>query len=197
MTQLATLTVRTNAALGRLAELQRRADRIPAATTPLVRPALTELSAALEELQVANEQLQAYLEELASTRARADEMALRLDEFVQAVPVACIWTDPNGMILEANEMAAVLLNVARARLPRKPLMLFLADRARFFEALAALAAPGGGAVEMDMLVRPRERRPKRSRLSGRVMSTDSRWCWFLRGVDETNVAPTMESTATV
>lgn len=188
MTQLATLTVRTNAALGRLADLQRRAERIPSTTTPVVRPALKELSAALEELQVANEQLQSHLEELASARARADELGTRLDEFVQALPIACIWTDPNGVIQEANEMAAALLNVARARLPRKPLMLFLADRARFFEALAALAAPGGGAVEMEMLVRPRERRPKMARMSGRVMASDARWCWFLVAAADSDVA---------
>lgn len=184
MTQLHTLTVRTNAALGRLADLQRRAEQISTTTTPVVRPALKELGSALEELQVANEHLQAQVEEAATARVRADELSRRLDEFIQAVPVACIWSDASGVILEANEHAAALLNVARARLPGKPLMLFLADRTRFFEALAALAAPGGGAVELELLVRPRERRPRMTRVSGRVLMNDARWCWFLRLAEE-------------
>lgn len=184
MTQLHTLTVRTNAALGRLAELQRRAEQISTTTTPVVRPALKELGSALEELQVANEQLQAQVEEAAASRMRADEMARRLDEFIQAVPVACIWSDASGVILEASETAAAMLNVARARLPGKPLMLFLADRTRFFEALAALGAPGGGAVELELLVRPRERRPRMARITGRVLMNDARWCWFLQQVEE-------------
>lgn len=179
MTQLHTLTVRTTAALGRLADLQRRAEHVTSAT-PVIKPALKELASALEELQVANEHLQAQFEELAASRVRADDVSRRFEEFLQVVPIACIWSDPQGVILEANDMSAALLNVARPRLAGKPLMLFLSDRPRFFDALAALSAPGGGAVETDITVRPRERRPRLVRLTGRVLESESRWCWFLR-----------------
>ena len=184
MTQLHTLTVRTNAALGRLADLQRRAEHLNAtAGVPVVRPALRELSAALEELQVANEHLTSQLDELGAARVRADELARRFEEFVQAVPVACIWTDQSGTILEANETAASLFNVARPRLPGKPLMLFLGDRQPFFDALRALGAPGGSAVDLVMLVRPRERRPRRARLHTCMLTEDPRWCWFVTPLD--------------
>lgn len=182
MTQLHTLTVRTTAALGRLADLQRRAEQVTSAT-PVIKPALKELTAALEELQVANEHLQAQLEELAAARLRADDVSRRFEEFLQVVPIACIWSDPQGVILEANDTAAALLNVTRARLAGKPLMLFLSDRPRFFGALAALSAPDGGVVETDITVRPRERRPRLVRLTGRVLASESRWCWFLRPVE--------------
>ena len=187
MTQLHTLTVRTNAALGRLADLQRRAEQISTATTPVIRPALKELSSALEELQVANEQLQSQIEELVTARTRADELSRRMDEFLQIVPIACLWTDPAGVILEANESAAVLLNVARPRLPGKPLMLFVADRQPFFDVLTALKAPGGGAAEIETLVRPRERKPRAARLTARVLAHDTRWCWFISPAAEVDV----------
>src|SRR5687767_11473497 len=68
MTTIQMLTVRTNAALGRLASLQKRAARATEATAPVIRPALKELSDALEELRVANEQLQRQVDELLDSR---------------------------------------------------------------------------------------------------------------------------------
>ena len=188
MSRLHTLTVRTNAALGRLADLQRRAGDASASTAPaIVRAALKDLSAALSELQTATEQLHVHEEELLASRARVVDVERRLTEFVQGLPLAAIWTDAQGVILEANESAAALLNVARPRLPGKPLMLFLSDRQAFFEALAALQAPGGSTVELDMLVRPRERKPRVAKVTGRVLAHDTRWCWFLREAGEVDV----------
>lgn len=184
MNQLHTLTVRTHAALGRLADLERRAEQLNTTSMPMVRPALKELGAALEELQVANDHLIEQLDELGTVRARADHIARRLDEFVQALPLACVWTDQDGTIVEANETAAALLNVARPRLPGKPLMLFLGDRQSFFDALRALSEPDGGAVQLAMQVRPRERRPRPARLTALVMKEDQRWCWFIRPADD-------------
>jgi PAS domain-containing protein len=177
---LQTLTVRTTAALGRLADLQRRAEQGSGTSIPVVKPALKELGAALEELQVANEQLQDHVNQLAGARTRTDDLMRRFEEFVRVMPLACIWTDAAGMILDVNDTAAQLLNVARPRLPGKPLMLFLADRQRFFDALAALNAPDGGAVELDLIVRPRERRPRAAQVTARALEEDPRWCWFIQ-----------------
>ncbi|MGH9311334.1 MAG: PAS domain-containing protein [Vicinamibacterales bacterium] len=184
MTQLHTLTVRTNAALGRLADLERRAEHLNTGSTPVIRPALKELSGALEELQVANEHLQSQLEELGSLRARAETAVRRLDEFVRVVPLACVWTNQTGIIVEANDAAAALFNVARPRLAGKPLMLFFGDRQPFFDALHALGAPETDTVELAMLVRPRERRPRQARLTVHVLQEDLRWCWFVRPLDD-------------
>ena len=188
MSRLQSLTVRTNAALGRLADLQRRAVQVSASTAPsIVRAALKNLAAALSELQAATDQLHTHEEELRASRARAADVERRLAEFVQALPLAAVWTDTQGTILEANDAAAALLNVARPRLPGKPLMLFLSDREAFFQALAALQAPGGHVVELDMLVRPRERKPRVAKVTGRVLEHDTRWCWFLRESGEVDV----------
>src|SRR5918992_2307254 len=173
MAQVHSLTVRTTAALGRLAELQRHAEQVPPGSIPLVKRALRELSAALEELRVVNEELQMRVTDLAAARAETDEVRRRSDEFVQVMPVPCLWTDAGGVILEANEAAAALLNVARPRLAGKPLLLFLADRQPFFDALGALKAPGG-VVELELVVRPRERRPRPARITARALTEDTR-----------------------
>ena len=64
MSTLHNLTLRTATAVGRLAELQRRAERITENRSPVTKSALAELSTALEELQVANEALQGQVDEL-------------------------------------------------------------------------------------------------------------------------------------
>jgi PAS domain-containing protein len=179
MNELHSLTVRTTAALGRLAELQRRAERVNSNAGPVVRPALKELSFALEELQVANEQLEESVQQLGSSQVRVEEVAAQLAEFVNVLPVACIWTNPGGVIDEANQSAATLLNVARQRLSGKPLMLFIGDRPPFFDALTALKGSPDACVELSVTVRPRERRPRVMRLIGRRLQQDTRWCWFL------------------
>lgn len=179
MTELHSLTIRTNAAVGRLADLERRAALAGSTTTPVIRPALKELGVALEELKAANEHLQAQVSELAAVREQNSELARRLEEFTQVVPIVCVWTDRDGLIVEANNAAAQLFNVARPRLAGKPMMLFLGDRQAFFSALRALEVPGAADVELTMDVRPRERRSRAVRLTGRVMKEDHRLCWFI------------------
>lgn len=174
-----TLTVRTNAAIGRLADLQRRAARLNDSSNSVLRAALRELGTALEELQAANDHLLTQSSELGTVRARADELERRTDEFIQSLPLACVWTNHAGTIVEVNEAAAALLNVARPRLPGKPLMLFLGDRQPFFDVLRALTEPEAGGAELAMLVRPRERRPLPARLKGCVLREDARLCWFI------------------
>jgi PAS domain-containing protein len=171
-------TLRTTAARHRLAELERRAARVTAPNGLVVKPALKELNAALEELEAANEELQSQADELTRARARADGVLRRFDEFANALPVACVWTDQRGVILEANEAAADLLNVARQRLPGKLLTLFFEDRQRFFDALGTLTAIGR-VDELEMPVRPRERRARRTHVFVRRLEEDGRCCWFL------------------
>jgi PAS domain-containing protein len=179
MTDLHSLSVRTTAALDRLAELERRAQRVATNGGSIARPALKELSTALEELQVANEQLETTVLDLGASRQHSDEVLARFDEFVNLLPIACVWTDPGGTILEGNDGAAALLNVARPRLAGKPLMLYIANRIAFFDALAALRTSEQPQIELSVAVRPRERRPREMRLIGRRLQHDTRWCWFL------------------
>jgi PAS domain-containing protein len=173
------LTVRTNAALGRLVSLQKRAERITAQGNGIVRPALKELTDALDELQVANEQLQTQVVELAEAKAAAEAVASRFDELLEVMPFSCVWTDRAGEIVDANTAASALFNVSRQHLSGRPLILFLADRTALMDAFGALAAGIVRAVDFNAVVRPRERRVRPVRVSGRRLESDDRLCWIL------------------
>jgi PAS domain-containing protein len=174
------LTLRTATAVGRLADLQRRAERLADKPSPIAKSALTELSTALEELQVANEALQTQVDELNSVRGTVEKAQRAMDEFAQAVPIAALWTDRAGVIEKGNDAASQLLNIGKHHLQGKPLMLFITDRGSLFAALRSLCeADGVPAVDVDITVRPRERRPRRMKLCGRRLQHDTRCVWFI------------------
>lgn len=175
------LTLKTTTALGKLADLQRRADGAAEKMAPVIKPALKELTGALEELQVANEHLQSQVDELASARWKVSAAERRLEEFANTVPVPCLWTDAAGVIDDGNAAACALLNISRQRLPGKPLMLFITDRDVLFAAMEALRRGGASStVDVELTVRPRERRPRLSRLIGHTSEHDQRWTWFIQ-----------------
>jgi nitrogen-specific signal transduction histidine kinase len=186
MNTIESLNIRTIAARTRLTELERRLDK-STTTGPVVKPALKELSAAIEELQVANEQLSQHVTELAASRHDAAAMNARHGEFIDLVPLPCVWTDEQGAVHEANEATAALLNVAARRLAGKPLSLFVSDRPAFFDALGLLLSGRSQAVEIAVLVRPRERRPRHMRMTGHRLRHDQRLCWILR--DDSSAVP--------
>jgi PAS domain-containing protein len=174
------LTLRTATAVGRLAELQRRAERLIEKPSPIAKSAMAELSTALEELQVANEALQTQVDELNSVRVTAEKAQRAMDEFAQALPIPALWTDRAGVIERGNEAASQLLNIGKHHLQGKPLMLFITDRGALFAALRSLCeAEGVPEVDVDITVRPRERRPRRMKLCGRRLQHDTRCLWFI------------------
>lgn len=188
MGTLHNLTLRTATAVGRLAELQRRADRIVDKPSPLTKSAIQELSTALEELQVANEALQSQLEEITVVRQQLSTAQQALDEFANATPFAIIWTDHAGVIENGNERASQLLNIGKHHLQGKPLMLFVTDRTILFSALRSLCEPPSvPSVDVDITVRPRERRPRKMKLSGRRLDFDARCVWFLHEIAPENL----------
>jgi PAS domain-containing protein len=122
----------------------------------------------LEDLQVANEALTTQREELQLARLIADNTQHAMDAFAQALPIAVLWTDRAGVIEKGNDAASQLLNIGRHHLQRKPLMLFITDRGVLFGAMRSLGEGRGvAAVDVDITVRPRERRPRRMKLCGR------------------------------
>lgn len=188
MGTLHNLTLRTATAVGRLAELQRRADRIADKPSPIARSALLELSTALEELQVANEAMQNQLDEILLIREQAATAQRVLDEFANVTPLAILWTDRGGVIEKGNESASELLNIGKHHLQGKPLMLFVTDRTVLFSALRTMCeSPGVPSIDVDITVRPRERRPRRMKLSGRRLEYDPRCVWFLHELPQENV----------
>ena len=192
MNTIESLNLRTTAARSRLTELERRLEKSNVAG-PVVKPALKELSAAIEELQVANEQLSQHANELAASRHDAVGLNARHEEFIDVVPLPCIWTDEHGTVDQANEATAALLNVAARRLVGKPLSLFVSDRPVFFDALRILDSGQSPTIDIAVQVRPRERRPRQMRLSGHRLRHDPRLCWILR--DDANALPVMEPQA--
>jgi PAS domain-containing protein len=185
MGTLHNLTLRTATAVGRLAELQRRAERLNEKPSAVARSALQELSTALEELQVANEALAAQLNELNDIRAESERAHSAMNEFAQTLPVAAVWTDHAGVIEKGNEMASQLLNIGKHHLPGKPLMLFVTDRGTLFTALRTLCeGENVPSVDVEITLRPRERRPRKLKLSGRRLQHDTRCVWFLLDTSE-------------
>jgi PAS domain-containing protein len=176
MNRLDNLTLRTTTALGRLAMLQRRADKTSSPPS-LVRDALEELNTALEELRAANEALAEHASDIAAARERDLGARRELQALLSAMPIACVFTDNTGQIVDANPHASRLLNVGRQHLVGKPLFLFFTERDRFLDALAV--PPASGEFEQVSIVRPRERRPREVQLKGVRLPSGDRWCWFL------------------
>lgn len=189
MNTIASLNLRTTAARSRLTELERRLEK-STTSGPVVKPALKELSAAIEELQVANEQLSQHANDLAASRHDAAGLSAMHDEFIDILPIPCIWTDEHGVMDQANEASAALLNVAARRLGGKPLSLFVSDRSTFFDALSVLGSDHNRRVDITVQIRPRERRPRQMRLTGHRLMNDRRLCWILR--DDASAVPHLE-----
>jgi two-component system chemotaxis response regulator CheB len=99
-----------------------------------------------------------------------------------------LWTDHAGVIEKGNEMASQLLNIGKHHLPGKPLMLFVTDRGTLFTALRTLCeGENVPSVDVEITLRPRERRPRKLKLSGRRLQHDTRCVWFL--LDTSQQAP--------
>ena len=92
------------------------------------------------------------------------------------------------MIENGNERASQLLNIGKHHLQGMPLMLFVTGRTVLFSALRSLVeTPSLPAVDVDITVRPRERRPRKMKLSGRRLKFDSRCVWFLHEATPENL----------
>jgi PAS domain S-box-containing protein len=77
------------------------------------------LSRALEELQIQSTELEIQNEELAESRAQGEALQARYFRHFDPAPVGMIRLDKEGIILEANILAATMLGVNRARLHRR------------------------------------------------------------------------------
>lgn len=96
-----------------------------------------ELSAALEDLQIIYEQMQTNLEVFEVTREGLLQQNQQLIEgyrhycdLFQLCPIAYLFTNAYGLILEANQAIAQLLNVPQRYLIGKPLILYVVEEER-------------------------------------------------------------------
>ncbi|MDJ0615976.1 MAG: PAS domain S-box protein [Calothrix sp. MO_192.B10] len=132
-----------NQQLENLLERGREAAKHPETTqnyANLLTEALAQLSIALEELEVSAEELQEKNEELIATRQILQLERQRYQDLFDSAPDAYLVTDIEGVILDANETAAEILQVRPSYLLGKPLLVFLheADRLKLNQIILRL-----------------------------------------------------------
>ena len=177
------LMTKTAAAQKRLATLEGREAVATKPSAEAMRAALRELSEVLEELRVATEQLHAAFDDLTVARQEALANAARYRELHEGLPLACILSDQDGQVEQANALAATLLNVAKPYLPGKPLLLFLPERESYFRLLDQVRS-AGSATQRAML-RPRDRKPRPVSIGVASLPQQLRWCWVFSEVEST------------
>ncbi|MFP5273860.1 PAS domain-containing protein [Coleofasciculus sp.] len=117
---------------GRLDRLYQHIDTSNGKSS-LLPSAFKELGIASEELQVAMEELLVQAEESAAMQIKLAAERQRYQDLVEFLPSACLETDTNGKITQANRAAAKMLNISQRFLVGKPLDIFLikSDRRKF------------------------------------------------------------------
>ncbi len=89
-------------------------------------------------------------------RAEARCADTRTDERFQHLPIACVTTDAQGVILDANPSAAAMLNLSVRCLRDRLLLHFAEDRTGFSHLLKELQRHDDD-VRTTVTLRPRER----------------------------------------
>ena len=92
--------------------------------------ALGELDIAYEELRVADEELRAQQEEINALLARGRGERAARERMSSLLPMAVLVTDMEGLVLEANAAAALLLQQRLTRLIRTPMARLVIDEDR-------------------------------------------------------------------
>ncbi len=122
--------------------------------------ALQELSNALEELRVASAEQQSQAEAVEEARQAAERQHSRYQHLFELAPDGYLATDGEGVITDANQAAASMLEYDAHDLAGQPLAGFIAgpDRPAFRRLLARLrrGMPDG---QHEMLVQPRHSPP--------------------------------------
>lgn len=133
-----------------------------------------EMNGVLEDLQVTYEQQQASLEAVQDVCEALFQQKEDYFELLQFSPISYLLTDANGLILEANQVIANLLNVPHICLVGKPLAVFVAkdDRPAFWTRFNQLSQSIGSQV-WQMRLCPRNGEPVVAKLHvGIARNTD-------------------------
>jgi len=160
--------------------LRARALRVrrtePAAASTLEQLLAESLGTAdrlLQELAVSQLEVQ-------QLRRGLDAEALSRQHLFDQVPMACLSTDEAGVIQNANQPAAEILNVSARHLRGRQLLHFAADRDSFALMLRALPLDDSR-LQAVMRIRPRERSLFKLNaliVPERIPGPPS-WLWFL------------------
>lgn len=115
---------------GRLHNLYQGANASTRLQPDLLPLAFKELGIVSEELQVAVEELQQQNLELGFVQTALEKERQRYKELFEFAPYGYLMTDTAGIIQEANNAVANLLNVSQRLLVGKPLLVFVAEQER-------------------------------------------------------------------
>ena len=137
--------------------------------------ASTELLQELAGAQLLNEQLRRQIHAESSNR----------QHLIEQMPIACVATDDESVIQNANQPAADLFNISAKHLRGRLLLHFSADRVRFGEVLQNLPL-ADGRLEASVAVRPRERAPfsLNALIVPETATGRASWLWFLKPAAE-------------
>jgi PAS domain-containing protein len=133
------------------------------------------------------------IQDLAGAKLECDRLRAEVraaheawDHLFEIVPGACLLADASGWIVDANRLAALLLNVSAKHLKGRELRIFAEDRAAFGTLLRQLVHSGDGEARATLTFRPRERKPTEMDLVIRPLfgEYEGKWIWFLRASTE-------------
>jgi PAS domain S-box-containing protein len=149
-----------------LARIRRHGGRVGQLTTKpsydareALLAALTELEMMYEDLLVADEELRVQGEELRATTATLAATRARYAELFAAAPVGYVVTTGDGVILEANRVAAELLGNPPRGGVGKPLQPYVDSGSRpELRRLMLAVWREGGVAAMDAVIVPRSGR---------------------------------------
>ncbi|AVH73695.1 PAS domain-containing sensor histidine kinase [Nostoc sp. 'Lobaria pulmonaria (5183) cyanobiont'] len=175
--------------------LQNEVGKIPSVTgrvtdTTNLMETCEALRETLEELQVVEEELRLQNEELAIARETAEFEHRRYQDLFDLAPDAYLVTDVDGIIKEANYVAAALLSVKQKFLLGKPFILFIteSDHQTFMNQLANLQQ----VQDWEVYLQPRRGTafPARIRMVAMYNSQGQQvgWRWLLGDISEQQAA---------
>jgi PAS domain S-box-containing protein len=118
------------AAYERIFALYDDVNATPVPISGILPSALKELGIASEELQVAAEELNQQSEELVETRAIVEAERQRYQNLFEFAPDGYFVTDLQGIIHQANQAAAQLLNLPQQFLTGRPIANFVLETER-------------------------------------------------------------------
>src|SRR5262245_43682914 len=107
------------------AELIRQLERMEKAAKRYQR-----LQLSLENLRTYEEEVRIQNEQLTEAQRLLEQSRDRYADLYDFAPFAYLTLDENGLVVEANLTATLLLGTERANIIGKPLMAFVADESR-------------------------------------------------------------------
>lgn len=115
----------TEKSVRRLEELWQHVEALPTSVKQQLSQVIAEQYINLQEMQVVLAELHCQNEELATTHQLIAAERQRYQDLFEFAPDAYLITDPYGVIREANQAAANLLNCSQASLAGKPLVVLV------------------------------------------------------------------------